>query len=96
MESTGASFVARTHSTPLEYMIQPDSKVDDVPGLITLLKDILVFDPLQRPSASDLLKHPWFVGSSDVTMLSGPVPEAYSSSSEDESDSSSSEVLELS
>jgi len=48
-----------------------------------LLQQILVFDPLRRPSMSDLLKHPWFIGASDMAILSGPAPESDSSSNED-------------
>ena len=40
--------------------------------MITLLHQILVFDPLQRPDASDLLNHPWVVGSSDPAVPSQP------------------------
>jgi len=90
MESTGASYVASPHNAPLEQWIRSDSKVDDTPGLIALLQQILVFDPLRRPSVSDLLKHPWFVGVSDMAILPGPAPESDSSSSDD-LDSSSSE-----
>ena len=81
MEHAGASYVASTRDTPLEEWVRSDTKVDDTPGLIQLLQQILVFDPLRRPSASDLLKHPWFVGSSDAAI--GPAPESDSSSSED-------------
>jgi len=92
MESIGASH-AFTYGASLEQTIQSRSKVDDsdAPGLIQLLQQILVLDPLRRPSASDLLNHPWFVGVSDVAILPGPAPESDSSSTEDDSDSSSSE-----
>ena len=72
MECTGASYVASTRNAPLEQRVRSTSRVDDTPGLITLLQQILVFDPLRRPSVSDLLKHPWLVDLSDPTTLSGP------------------------
>ena len=96
MESTGSLYVASTHKDPLEQWVRSETKVDDISGLIQLLQQILVFDPLRRPSVSDLLKHPWFVGSSDTVILPGPAPESDSSSSEEDSDSSSSEDAEWS
>jgi len=94
MESIGASHTFTTYSASLEQMIQSGSKIDDTPGLIQLLQQILVFDPLRRPSVSDLLNDPWFVGASDVAILPGPAPESDSSSTEDDSDSSSGEGME--
>ena len=91
MEPTGASYISKACNAPLEWRIQSRSKVDGTPGLIQLLQQILVFDPLRRPSVSDLLNHPWFVGSSDTAILPGPAPESDSSSTEDDSDSSSGE-----
>ena len=91
MASTGASYVAGTRNYPFEERVLSNSEVDDAPGLITLLQQILVFDPLRRPGVSDLLNHPWFVGSSDPATLSGSASE-----SEPESDSGSSEDSESS
>jgi len=81
MESIGASYVASTRNVPLEERIRSGSEVGDTPGLIQPLQQILVFDPLRRPSVSDLLNHPWFGGSSDTAILPGPAPD-YSSSDE--------------
>jgi len=94
MECTGASYGASTRSPTLERWVRLDSKVDDTPGLIQLLQEILVFDPLRRPSVSDILEHPWFVGSSDTAAIPGVAQVSDSSSSEDYSDSSSSEDSE--
>ena len=71
-ESTGVSCVTSTPNNSLEQRVLSSSKVDDTPELITLLHQILIFDPLQRPDASDLLNHPWFVGSSDLAVPSQP------------------------
>jgi len=83
MESTGASYVASIRTASFERRIRLNSKVDDGPGLIQLLQQILVFDPLRRPSVPDLLKCPWFVGASDVAIPSEPGPESDFSSSDD-------------
>ena len=73
-----------THDYSIEELLQLMSKVDDTPGLITLLQQILVFDPLRRPGVSDVLDHPWFIGSSDPATLSRPASGSDSSSDEDQ------------
>ena len=65
MESTEASYATNTRDT-LEEKVQSITGLSDWPGLATLLHQILVFDPLRRPCMSDLLKHPWFAGSSGL------------------------------
>jgi len=70
MKCTGASYIPSTHNGFLEQRVRSGSKIDDTPGLIALLQEILVFDPLRRPGVSDLLNHPWLVGSSDPVALS--------------------------
>jgi len=74
-ESTGASYSSGTGDTSLDLMIRSISEVDDTSGLTTLLQNILVFDPLRRPDVSDLLDHPWFVGSSSPATPSGSASE---------------------
>jgi len=83
MEFTGASYVASPRTAAFGRRIRSNSKVDDIPGLIQLLQQILVFDPLRRPSVPDLLKYPWFVGASDVAIPPEPTPESDFSSSDD-------------
>ena len=70
-EPTGASFVTSTRRAPLEQGVQSILKVDDTPELITLLQEVLVFDPQRRPDVSDILNHPWFAGMLVPTSLSG-------------------------
>ena len=65
MESIGMSYSTNIRDT-LEQRVQSVTGLNDTPGLTTLLQQILVFDPLQRPGMSDLLKHPWFAGSSGL------------------------------
>ena len=54
----GTSYSSSTCDISLEQM------VPDTLGLIALLQQILVFDPLRRPDVSDFVHHPWFAGSS--------------------------------
>jgi len=56
----GTSYSSSTRDTSLQEILQLMSKVDDTPGLIALLEQILVFDPLRRPEVLDFLHHPWF------------------------------------
>ena len=71
----GTSYSPATPGISLEQRVQSISEVDDTLGLITLLQQILVLDPLQRPEVSDFLHHPWFVGSSSPTTPSGSASE---------------------
>ena len=74
--SPGTSYTsttsARTRDDSLEQRVRSISEVDDIPGLIALLQQILVLDPLQRPDVSGLLDHPWFVDSSSPAIQSNP------------------------
>jgi len=74
MVSAGTSYSDPTDA-PLEENVRSDSTVDDVPGLITLLQWILVYDPLRRPDVPALLNHPWFVDSPVPDIRPGPRPE---------------------
>ncbi len=40
----------------------PDLDADESATIKALLRQILTYDPDQRPSAAELLKHPWFAG----------------------------------
>jgi hypothetical protein len=73
--STGASYATSTRDTSLDQRVRSYSEVDDTPGLATLLRQILVLDPLQRPGASDFLNYPWFIVSADPVILSGSASE---------------------
>lgn len=64
MESAGTSYAIGTPGTSLEQCIGSTSEVDDTPGLTAVLQQILKFDPVQRPSALDILSYPWFTSSS--------------------------------
>ena len=75
MEPTGTSYVASTHDTSLERMVRSRAEVGDTPGLTTMLQEILVFDPLQRPSVPDILDHPGLVGSSNPAIPPGSASE---------------------
>ena len=74
--SLGASYspgtLDRHLDTSLEQRVRSFSRVDDTLGLITLLRQMLVFDPLLRPDVSDFLDHPWFVCSSSPLIPSSP------------------------
>ena len=68
---SGTSHSSSTLGTSLEQKLQSFSAVDDTPGLIGLLQQILVVDPLQRPEVSEFVTHPWFVGPSSPATSSG-------------------------
>ena len=70
IESTEESYSTITRAASLEQSVRSISKVEDTPGLITLLQQILVLDPLRRADVSDLLNHPWVVGSSSLARSS--------------------------
>ena len=75
IRSTGVSYVASPQKTTLEQGVRSMSNLGGIPELIALLQQVLVFDPLLRPDMSDLLNHPWFIGSSDLASSSGPASE---------------------
>ena len=65
ISSTGASFFAENNeSLSLEQKIQWSSRIDDKSGLTALLQKLLTLDPLERPTISQILDHPWFGSSS--------------------------------
>ena len=74
--SPGASYFSRTLdrslNTSLEQRVRSFSRVDDTLGLITLLRQILVLDPVRRPDVSDFVDDPWFVDSSSPLIPSSP------------------------
>jgi len=61
INSLGTSYAPDPDRPSLEQQVRSISVVEDPPGLATLLLWIFTYDPLQRPSASDVLNHPRLV-----------------------------------
>ena len=73
--SLEASHSSSTGDTSLDQRVRSLSEVDDTLGLVTVLQQILVLNPFQRPDVSVFLHHPWFVDSSSPATPSGSASE---------------------
>ena len=69
--STGASLSPDSSASSLEGMDGPYSGFDT--KFVALLREILVFEPSQRPGALEILDHPWFGSSQPPTPPDGDV-----------------------
>ena len=63
IESTGPSIPPSDGDISLEQQIKSFSKVDGIPQLTSLLREILVLEPQQRLGIAGILNHPWLKGS---------------------------------
>lgn len=47
--------------TKMDHYARNWTEKDDIDGFVDLLRKMLKMDPGARPSAADILNHPWFV-----------------------------------